>query len=114
MKKILLVYATAGIGHKKAAMAVKKALDELSPRDVEVTLIDSLDYTNDFFKWSYLQLYLMAVNKLSNIWGFMYYLTDNKFVNIVVSRLRRINNWLNSGPLRKYLVDSSASHHVPA
>ena len=64
MKKILIVYSTAGIGHKKAALAVKKAFDEMQSPDVETELIDALDYTNSFFKWSYLQAYLMMVNKL--------------------------------------------------
>lgn len=103
-KKILIVYATAGIGHKKAAMAVKKALDETAPKDIEVTLIDALDYTNAFFKWSYLNAYLLMVNKLPTFWGLSYYITDNFFVNIIVSKIRRINNWLNSKALAKYLV----------
>ena len=104
MKKILIVYATAGIGHKKAAVAVKKAFDELSPRDTVVTIIDALDYTNDFFKWTYLQLYLTMVNKLPLFWGLMYYATDNFYVDILVSWFRRLNNWLNSFKLADYLA----------
>ena len=42
-KKVLIVYATAGIGHKKASMAVKKAYDEMKLPGVEVTMIDALD-----------------------------------------------------------------------
>ena len=103
MKKILIVYATAGIGHKKAAIAVKKALDEMAPKDTEVTMIDALDYTNKFFKWSYLQAYLFMVNKLPTFWGISYYLTDNRYVNMIVAKLRRLNNWMNSGKLIKYI-----------
>lgn len=106
MKKVLILYATAGIGHKKASMAVKAAFDELKIPDVEVTLSDALDYTNAFFKWSYLKAYLLLVNKLPMIWGFSYYLTDNFYVNIVVSKIRRFNNWLNSRELVKYLIDT--------
>lgn len=105
MKKILIVYSTAGIGHKKAAMAVKKALDEISPKEIDVTLIDALDYTNAFFKWSYLKAYLLMVNSLPVFWGLSYYITDNFFVNLVVSKIRRISNWLNSRKLAKYLLD---------
>ncbi len=43
MKKVLILYATAGIGHKKASMAVKAAFDELKMPDVQVTLADALD-----------------------------------------------------------------------
>ena len=106
MKKILIVYATAGIGHKKAAMAVKKAYDEMKLPGVEVTLIDALDYTNDFFKWSYLQAYLLMVNKLPTFWGLSYYLTDVPFVDLFVSVVRRLNNWANSKKLVSYILDT--------
>lgn len=105
MKKIVIIYATAGIGHKKASLAVKAALDEIAPKDVEVSIIDSLDYTNAFFKRSYLNSYLLMVNKLSLFWGFSYYLTDNRYFNLLISKMRRLNNWLNSKPLVKYLLD---------
>ena len=104
MKKILIAYATAGIGHKKAAQAVKAALDEMAPADTEVRLIDALDYTSPFFKWIYLQMYLFMVNKTPTFWGLSYYLTDNPLVNIIISKLRRLNNWSNSKKLREYLL----------
>ena len=103
-KKVLILYATAGIGHKKAAMAVKAAFDELNLSDVEVCLADALDYTNAFFKWSYLKAYLLMINKFPTLWGFFYYLTDNFYANLIVSKLRRLNNWLNSGKLAKHLM----------
>lgn len=105
-KKVLILYATAGIGHKKAAIAVKKALDEIAPKDVEAVLVDALDYTSPFFKWSYLKFYLMMVNKLPTFWGISYYLTDNFYVNLIVSKVRRFSNWLNSKKLAKYLIET--------
>ena len=106
MKKILIVYATAGIGHKKASMAVKEAFDELALKDTEVVLADALDYTNPFFKWSYLKAYLLMVNKLPTFWGFLYYLTDNFYVNLLISKLRRLNNRFNSRKFIKFLTSS--------
>jgi processive 1,2-diacylglycerol beta-glucosyltransferase len=106
-KRILVVYATAGIGHKKAAIAVKKALDETAPKDIEVTLIDALDYTNAFFKWSYLKAYLLMVNKLPTFWGLSYYITDNFFVNLVVSKIRNISNRMNSKKFAAYLFETN-------
>jgi len=103
VRKILIVYATAGIGHKKASIAVKKALDEMALQDTEVVMIDALDYTNKFFKWSYLQAYLFMVNKLPTFWGLLYHLTDNYYVNMVVSKIRRVSNWFNSRKLIKYI-----------
>ena len=105
-KKILVVYATAGIGHKKAALAVKEAYDEMKLPGVEVTLIDALDYTNNFFKWSYLQAYLLMVNKLPTLWGLLYYFTDIPLVDLFVSYIRRVNNWANSKRLVSYILDT--------
>ncbi len=105
-KKILIVYATAGIGHKKASVAIKKAYEEMALEDTEVTIIDALDYTNNFFKWSYLQAYLLMVNKLPTFWGLSYYLTDNPFVDLFISGLRRINNWANSKKLVTMILDT--------
>jgi processive 1,2-diacylglycerol beta-glucosyltransferase len=105
-KKILAVYATAGIGHKKASVAIKKAYDEMNLPDAEVTLIDALDYTNDFFRWAYLQAYLLMVNKLPTFWGLLYHLTDNPLMVLIVSRLRRLNNWANSRKLVSYILDT--------
>src|SRR3989338_9652610 len=103
-KNILVVYATAGIGHKKASLAIKKALDGISPEEIDISLIDALDYTNAFFKWSYLKAYLLMVNRLPLLWGLSYYITDNFYVNLLVSIFRRINNWMNSRPLERYLL----------
>jgi processive 1,2-diacylglycerol beta-glucosyltransferase len=46
------------------------------------------------------------VGKLPVFWGLMYYFTDNRFVNMIVSKLRRLNNWIASGKFRMYLIDS--------
>jgi processive 1,2-diacylglycerol beta-glucosyltransferase len=46
------------------------------------------------------------VNRLPALWGFLYYLTDNFYVNLLISKLRRINNWINSCKLEKYLIDT--------
>jgi len=46
------------------------------------------------------------VNKLPTFWGLSYYLTDNFFVNLIVSKIRRVSNWLNSGKLARYLLQT--------
>lgn len=118
-KKILILYATAGTGHKKAALAIKKALDETAGEDVEISIVDALDYAPPFFKWTYLNLYLVAVHKLSLVWGIMYYLTDNFYVNLFIGKIRRLNNWLNSQRLSEHLATSNpdviiSTHFFPS
>ncbi len=103
---MLIVYATAGIGHKKAALAIKKAFDEIAPQDIDISLIDAMDYTSDFFKWIYLKTYLFMVNKFPLLWGLLYYFTDNFYVNLAVGKFRRFSNSLNSKKLVRYLLNS--------
>jgi processive 1,2-diacylglycerol beta-glucosyltransferase len=105
MKKILVSYATAGVGHKRAALSIREALEELSPPDeAEVTIIDSLNYTNDFFRWTYLKGFVFLVNRFPTIWGMGYYITDNVYVNAVLAGISRMSNWVNSKKLREYLI----------
>ena len=49
-KKILIAYANAGAGHRKAAHAIENALKEINKPNVEVKVIDTLDYSTSFLK----------------------------------------------------------------
>ncbi|MCX5686778.1 MAG: glycosyltransferase, partial [Candidatus Omnitrophica bacterium] len=56
---------------------------------------------------------------LPTFWGLCYYITDNFFVNLVVSKIRRISNWLNSKKLAKYLLETKpdviiSTHFFPS
>lgn len=106
MKKILIIYATAGMGHKKAALAVKAALDELAPRDTEVSIIDAIDYTSDFVKWAYLKAYIYLVENVPTLWGLSYYLTNNLFFNSFARKIRKFSDWKNAKKLRDYVVQT--------
>jgi len=91
--KILITYAYAGVGHKKAALAIEKALAGHS--GVEVKNIDVLDYTNDFFKASYPGAYLFLINKTPTLWGLFYYLLDARAVDFFMAPLRKFIHRLN-------------------
>jgi processive 1,2-diacylglycerol beta-glucosyltransferase len=103
-KRILISYATAGAGHRKAAFAVKKALEELGAED-DVEIIDSLDYTNAFFRWFYPRIYIFLVNRTPLLWGIGYYLLDNRFFYGLISWMRHFTNWVNTRRLAAYLAE---------
>lgn len=104
-KKILIIYASAGVGHKKAAFSLKSALEGINFQG-EVKIIDVLDYTTPFFKYTYPKTYLLAIQHLKNVWGFFYYLLDNAlFYKICVSWARRMVNFMNSKVLRKFVLE---------
>ncbi|MEI8176919.1 MAG: glycosyltransferase, partial [Candidatus Omnitrophota bacterium] len=105
MKKILIIYGTAGEGHKRAAFAVKAAFDARGESQDDVRLVDALDYTNPFFKWSYPRIYIFMVTYIPSIWGFFYYLFDVRWIYPIVKAMRRFGNKRNTRTFEKFLCD---------
>lgn len=73
--KILVLSASVGAGHLRAAQAVELALRELAP-DAEVRNVDVLTLTNAAFRKVYGEAYLDLVNKAPHVLGFFYDLLD--------------------------------------
>lgn len=66
--KILVIHASAGAGHLKAARAIYEGLKKFTSH--EAVFADSLDYTNPFFKKFYQRTYIFLVMGMSWLWGF--------------------------------------------
>lgn len=92
--KILITYAYAGVGHKKAAMAIEKALADIGTKN-EVKNVDVLDYTNALFKASYPNVYLFLINRTPTFWGLFYYVLDSRPVDFFMAPVRRFIHRLN-------------------
>lgn len=104
MKKILIAYANAGAGHRKAALAIESAFKEIGRSGIETKVIDTLDYSTPFFKANYPAFYLFMVNKIPYLWGLFYYLLDTRiFYRCIASYGRRIHNSLGFQDLVKFL-----------
>jgi processive 1,2-diacylglycerol beta-glucosyltransferase len=117
--KILITYAYAGVGHKKAAMAIEKALAQMNNPKLEVRNIDVLDYTNDFFKASYPNVYLFMINKTPTFWGLAYYLLDTRLVDFFMAPLRRFTHRLNSKKFIEFIKSEKpdvviSTHFLPS
>ncbi|MBM3251991.1 MAG: hypothetical protein FJZ11_04330 [Candidatus Omnitrophica bacterium] len=100
--KILVIYATAGEGHKKAAEAIFEKLKSQTPH--EIILIDALNYTNPFFKFSYSQGYSFLIARFPSVWGFFFWLTNSAFLCKLVSCARNFSNFINSRKLRNFIL----------
>jgi processive 1,2-diacylglycerol beta-glucosyltransferase len=74
-KKILVLSASVGAGHMRAAQAVELALREVAP-DAMVKNLDVLTLTNTAFRKIYGEAYLDFVNKAPHVLGFFYDLMD--------------------------------------
>ena len=101
--KILVIHATAGAGHKKAAEAVFYGLSAKGGHDAR--LVDALNYTNPFFKQTYPWFYGFLVTRLPVVWGLFFDVLDIQWLQPLVRLVRRLYNGLNAKALEKFLID---------
>jgi len=117
MKKILIVYVSAGSGHKSAALALEKEVPLVMP-GAKVNVIDALDYTNRIYKKMYLESYLNLVKYMPELWGYLYRTYDQKKVLSSIENLRKAIDKFNSSALIDYIDKCNpdliiATHFLP-
>lgn len=100
--KILVIYATAGEGHKKAAEAIYEKLKLKTSH--EIILVDALDYTNRFFRFSYSRGYSFLISRLPFIWGIFFWITNNRVLIWPVTLVRNFSNFINSRKLARFIL----------
>lgn len=74
-QKILVLHASVGAGHTRAAQAVAAAL-KLEAPDATVVTVDALDLARPLFKRVYGRGYLKLVEKAPALFGLLFDLTD--------------------------------------
>ena len=93
--RILILHASAGAGHKRAAQALERGFARLCP-DAEIKVCDILDFTAPIFKQTYAERYLDVVKKVPELWGYMYSRSDKKALDPLRRRLRSFVNKANT------------------
>ena len=101
--KILVIHATVGAGHKKAAEALYHGLKEATSH--RVLLADILDYTNPIYKRTYQNTYTFLVTKWPWVWALFFWLTDFVLFRPLVKLLRRMINHFNARPFEHFLEE---------
>lgn len=101
--KILIIHATAGVGHKKAAEAIFNGVRTRTSHRVSV--IDSLDYTHPWFKFSYAGTYEFMATKLPLLWAKSFEILDYEWIQPLMRFARRIYNGLNTQRLVNFLME---------
>ncbi len=97
--RVLVLSASAGAGHLRAADAVEKAL-RLRGLASEVEHLDVLKYTNHVFRHLYSRAYLDLVNRAPEILGWLY---DHLDVPGRNDQVRLAFDRLNTVPFVKFL-----------
>lgn len=115
LKKILILSASVGAGHLRAAEAIEKEFRRQNPA-AEVRNIDVLNFTNPLFRRLYGKAYLDMVNRMPEVLGWMYDSLDKPWEN---ERRRLALDRLNTQPLIKFLKNyqpdiAVCTHFLPA
>jgi processive 1,2-diacylglycerol beta-glucosyltransferase len=119
LKKVLVLSASAGAGHIRAAQAIEKAFAEIGAATGErreVQHLDILNYTNKVFRHLYSKAYIDLVNKMPEVPGWFYDKLDKPWKN---ERRRLALDKLNTRPLVKLLREYRpdlivCTHFLPA
>lgn len=102
-RRVLVLSASVGAGHLRAAQAVELALRELAP-DAVVRNVDVLELTNATFRRLYGKAYLDLVNRVPYVLGYFYDLMDRpRSPERKTDRLRLLVEKLNFRALLKFL-----------
>ena len=118
-RRILVLSASVGAGHLRAAEAVELALRRLDPTAV-VQNLDVLDFTNAAFRQLYGRAYLDLVNRAPHALGYFYDLLDRvPSPQHKSDRLRLLVEKLNLRRLLKFLRTETwdvivNTHFLPA
>jgi processive 1,2-diacylglycerol beta-glucosyltransferase len=100
MRKILILYATAGAGHKKAAEAIINAAKN---RSLEVQSLDIIDFMPGFAKKLYSDGYLLLISRFVWLWGILYFFSDTPWLPVLNVHLRRLIDTIACRRLVKFL-----------
>ncbi len=78
--RIAILHATAGSGHKSAAVAIAGALATLAP-GAQVREVDTLVFASRFYRSTYAQGYSAMAQRAPRLWGALYALWAQQRVN---------------------------------
>ena len=78
--RIAILHATAGSGHKSAALAIARALGTMAP-GAQVRAVDTLVFASRFYRNTYTQGYNAMAQRAPRLWGALYTLWAQQRVN---------------------------------
>lgn len=115
LRKVLILSASAGAGHLRAAQAIERAFLTMEAAQ-EVRHIDVLEYTNKLFRNFYSKTYIEMVNAMPEVLGWLYDYLDKPWKN---ERRRLTFDKLNTRPFVKLLEQEQpdmvvCTHFLPA
>jgi processive 1,2-diacylglycerol beta-glucosyltransferase len=116
--KLLILSVSAGAGHVRAAQAVEAAASMARPA-IEATHIDLLTLVPADFRKLYGQQYIKLVEKLPQLWSYLYTKTDRPSRDSLIGKLKRAAEKLNARKLHAEIARIApdtilCTHFLPA
>lgn len=95
---LLIITASAGMGHNRAADAIEE-YTRLNRPEITIKKIDLVNYLGPFSKWFYFQSYEQIIKIWPKFWYFWFWLTENKITNIFFILFCAYNKKFNTNKL---------------
>lgn len=116
--KVLIVYASSGAGHRRAAEAIYDYLKDNHP-DLGLKIVDVLDKTNALFRFDYTVGYSFLIRYAVSLWRFAFWLTEFKLFRFLSSPIATFVNNINSISFIRYLIRENpdvivSTHFLPS
>ena len=98
---VLILYASAGNGHRRAAQGLYEAF--IASGRSDVVMMDILDFTPLWFKQIYSSGYMKVINKAKWLWRFLFDLTNRPSHSIFVDSWHGLLNIMAAKSLGEYI-----------
>ncbi len=102
---ILILYASAGNGHRRAAQGLYEAF--IASGRSDVVMMDILDFTPMWFKQVYSSGYMRVINKAKWLWRFLFDLTNRPSHSIFVDSWHGLLNIMAAKSLGEYIKQAN-------
>jgi processive 1,2-diacylglycerol beta-glucosyltransferase len=117
-KKILLLSASAGTGHTRAAEALRTSASG-ETFDVAALHLDTLQFVTPWLRLLYTDFYIFLVQRAPALWSYLYRATNDAKPDGIAHRFRRWAERVSSKPLQAEIAKSKpdfivCTHFLPA
>ncbi|NTV62235.1 MAG: galactosyldiacylglycerol synthase [Oscillochloris sp.] len=117
MPRVLILHASVGTGHRRAAEALAAAFQRRQPGEIRVE--DVLDHTSRLFRIAYARSYLELTDHAPLVWGY-FYTQSNADPNLaeITNNIRKLVESIGTSGLKEVLRNFSpeviiCTHFLP-
>ena len=101
--KVLITYASAGAGHRRAAEAIYNYLKN-NRQDLQLKLVDILPFTHALFRICYSSGYPLLVHYATWLWAFLFWISEFRLTRGISRRCSLMINYLCCKKFMHYLA----------